>query len=67
MTGFVDEFRQWLSYKLHMWATMVYDDDFHTWKLTAPNGEVVTFSCYWQHTGSWSDYFTETCSCEEDV
>jgi len=69
VTGSFDErrsFREWLSSKLHMWATYLHND-FHTWELTHPDGERITFSCYWQHMGSWSNAFTERCSCEDDV
>lgn len=57
--------RMWLSNRLHLLATRIHND-FHTWEITTPGGDLVTFSCYWQHTGSWLG--TDRCSCEcEDL
>lgn len=56
--------KRWLSHKLHMWATRLHND-FHVIELTTQDGDRVTFACYWQWTGSWSNDWQETCSCDE--
>lgn len=58
-------FRMWLSNRLHLLAARIHDD-FHTWEWTAPTGEVISFSCYWQHIGSWPEGVRDACSCSED-
>lgn len=55
-------FRMRLSSKLHLWATRIYDD-FHTYEMTTPSGEVLTFSCYWQWTASATCDYDDRCSC----
>lgn len=63
----MSKFREYLSHKLHLWATRLYEGDFHTVEITVPTGERITFSCYWQWTGSWPDW-QERCSCDcEDL
>lgn len=56
------KFREWLSNELHCIAARVYDD-WHTHEVTTPNGDTITFSCYWQWTGSWPSEWDERCSC----
>ena len=58
-------FRMRLSSKLHMWAARIHDD-FHTWELTSPQGGKVSFSGYWQYAASWTEEFTERCSCDTE-
>lgn len=58
-------FRMWLSNKLHLWATRVYDD-FHTYEWTTPDGHVIRFSHYWQHCGGWESGVRERCSCTDE-
>jgi hypothetical protein len=55
-------FRMRLSNRLHLWAARVHDD-FHTHEIITPQGDRITFSCYWQWTGSWPGEFEERCSC----
>lgn len=55
--------RERLANRVHLIAARIYDD-WHTLEVTTPSGDVVTFCCYWQWTGSW--HGTERCSCNEE-
>lgn len=57
--------RRRISGRLHHLAVRMYDD-FHTWELTTPDGELITFSCYWQYTGSWPASIKDDCSCSRE-
>lgn len=57
--------RHRLSSWLHLQATKVYDD-WHQWEWTLPDGDKITFGCYYQYVGSWPDSVAETCSCPEE-
>lgn len=54
--------RKRFSSWLHLMATRVYDD-FHTTTLVLPDGDEVSFSCYYQWTGSWPASIPDSCSC----
>lgn len=59
--------RMWLSNRLHLWAERFYSD-FHTVELINKlDGSRVTFSCYWQWTGSWNEAdYDDDCSCDNE-
>jgi hypothetical protein len=61
----VEKWRMWLSNRLHLIAAHIHED-FHTWEWTTPTGEIITFSCYWQSTGSWPEAVTDRCSCDSE-
>lgn len=56
-------FRRWLSRRLYLWACRL-GDDWHDVELISPASERITFSCYGDFTGSWSERWEFSCSCE---
>ena len=56
--------RRWLSRQFYLWSTRIHED-WHEVELRAADGERIRFCCYGDFTGSWSDRWEFSCSCEE--
>lgn len=59
-------FRRWMSRKLYLWSCRIHED-WHEVELTTADGERIQFCCYGDFTGSWSERWVFSCSCERIV